>query len=137
MDIFDYDGLKIIPTNTCLCNNGKAVMGSGLAKQAAIRDPEVALIYGRLLREKITKKRFSGLLIKDDLVLFPTKHDWRKPSTLLIIENSLISLVDTLSFKPKEPICFPRIGCGLSGLSWEDVKPLILSHIPWADFTHP
>jgi hypothetical protein len=59
---------------------------------------------------------------RDKIILFPTKEDWRNPSKICWIENGLKSLLKAIT---TESIALPKLGCGLGGLDWKQVKPLL------------
>ena len=72
-----------------------------------------------------------------NIVLFPTKDDWRKPSKLNWIKEGLCSFSDWLHNSPTEltkfrqglptTIVMPALGCGLGGLDFEQVTDEIKS----------
>ena len=69
------------------------------------------------------------------IVNLPTKDHWKDPSTLSYIELGLIDLKSKLLDINNviHSIAIPKIGCGLGGLDWTEVKSLIesiLSDIP-------
>lgn len=126
----------VIPVNTV------GVMGAGIAKIAKQKNP--------IMFESYRSMCFYGDLapgdyvyeLSDDgmqkLILFPTKEHWKNPSKLEWIESGLQSMIDARSIVEKhgitlnfmDSIAFPKIGCGLGGLNWSDVKPLILDAAP-------
>lgn len=59
------------------------------------------------------------------IINFPTKAHWRQPSKLEYIAAGLADLVRTKGRLGISSLALPAIGCGLGGLSWTDVKPLI------------
>jgi hypothetical protein len=71
----------------------------------------------------------SGLI-----VLFPTKDDWRKPSQLDWIKQGLVELAVSCNSdyhgyvqwrKQTRNIHIPKLGCGLGGLEWADVRKIV------------
>jgi O-acetyl-ADP-ribose deacetylase (regulator of RNase III) len=68
------------------------------------------------------------------IISFPTKYHYSEPSTLASIYSGMGSLATTIqhstSYRPtnQPPItlAIPRLGCGLGGLKWKDVKPIIV-----------
>jgi O-acetyl-ADP-ribose deacetylase (regulator of RNase III) len=59
------------------------------------------------------------------IINFPTKDDWRDKSKLIYVEGGLDALVMECLTNRIHLVAMPRLGCGLGGLKWEDVKPLI------------
>lgn len=140
-DIWDYHKIGcwiVIPTNTCIKSNGQAVMGAGLAKQAADRFPGLASGYGTYLGG------FEGCnainihrpwpVSNHRLVLMPTKHDWRNPSELWMVELVVDYLIQWTSAMTNSLVfVVPALGCGRGGLRWEDVQP-VLDKLPRSRF---
>jgi len=62
------------------------------------------------------------------VMLFPTKQHWKDDSDINKIELSLVKLRDFKVFY-NESIAFPLLGCGLGGLSRDDVLPLMIKHL--------
>ena len=59
------------------------------------------------------------------IVNFPTKRHWREASQLGDIESGLKALKGIIRQRMIESIALVPLGCGLGGLSWDDVRPLI------------
>ena len=61
---------------------------------------------------------------------FPTKRDWRDKSRIEYIETGLTQFAKTYEAEGITSISFPRLGCGLGGLNWEnEVRPLMEHHL--------
>jgi O-acetyl-ADP-ribose deacetylase (regulator of RNase III) len=116
--------------------NCRGVMGKGLALEFKRRFPECegpyksacesgqlrpgGLVLVRLQVElEITSVRRPGI------VLFATKDHWRGRSKIEWIEHGLASLKQRYSTWGVRSMGVPALGCGLGGLRWEDVKPLV------------
>jgi hypothetical protein len=67
---------------------------------------------------------------RGSVVFFPTKNDWRNPSQLSWIKEGLVCLAASPAHtqwrKQTRNIHIPKLGCGLGGLEWADVRPLIV-----------
>ena|SRR5258706_15825231 len=114
----------VIPTNGEVKKNGEAVMGKGLAKQAAERFPTLPLRLARMLESGNFTYWYPDL----HLITFPTKERWRDRSSLELIKLSLHGLWPWLGLD--DQIYLPRVGCGNGGLSWEkEVKPLLEKYL--------
>ncbi len=116
-----------IPTNGFVKNNGRAVMGAGLAKQARDKFQNIDLELGRLINT--TGNCVHALKVEHNKILlsFPVKHDWWDKADLVLIDKS----ADELKFmfnvvkEPKPIIALPRVGCGNGKLLWSVVKPIL------------
>jgi O-acetyl-ADP-ribose deacetylase (regulator of RNase III) len=67
------------------------------------------------------------------IVNFPTKRHWRSRSRIEDIEAGLVALVADIQRLDIHSIAIPPLGCGLGGLNWSDVLPLIeraMSKVP-------
>jgi O-acetyl-ADP-ribose deacetylase (regulator of RNase III) len=114
----------VIPVNL------KGVPGAGLAKTAAERWPKWANVYkwacesGRLTEGRVIAHHLGdGAPI---LVDFPTKRHWRESSRLELIKTGLDALHNWLLRSPDvNSIALPALGCGLGGLRWSSVYPLV------------
>jgi hypothetical protein len=122
-------GIVVVTTNLVLKQNGDAVMGAGIAKDAAQRHPELPTILGRHIRTWGEKP-----LLYKDMVCLPTKFDWRKNSDIDLIERGCkelvwIDYILRMSGGTRQ-IFLPRLGCGLGGLNWErQVRPIVDAHL--------
>lgn len=126
VDIWDFhaQGKWIcIPTNGVVKADGTLVMGKGLALEAARRYPQLRTIWGSAVRDfgNIPAPAWSLKILS-----FPTKHHWRDPADLDLIEESARDLMRFLWFNEDiEEIYLPRPGVGCGGLSWDVVKPVL------------
>jgi O-acetyl-ADP-ribose deacetylase (regulator of RNase III) len=59
------------------------------------------------------------------LINFPTKRHWRDDSRIEDIRSGLESLVADVRRLGIGSIGVPPLGCGLGGLNWRDVRPMI------------
>jgi O-acetyl-ADP-ribose deacetylase (regulator of RNase III) len=64
---------------------------------------------------------------------FPTKDHWQDPSTIKMIEEGLYVMDRAMSALQITSVAVPALGCGLGGLSWEEVEPLIRKHLDRPD----
>lgn len=132
--------------------NCVGVMGKGLASTARNRFPDVYVRYQDLCRRKILRlgrpyllKRESSVF--DDLahdpsaienpdeesqtwfLLFPTKDHWRNRSTLDSIDRGMAWLLAAYEREGIQSLALPALGCGLGGLPWERVGPLMCRYL--------
>jgi O-acetyl-ADP-ribose deacetylase (regulator of RNase III) len=59
------------------------------------------------------------------IINFPTKRHWRDKSRLEDIASGVPALVSEIERLGIRSIALPALGCGLGGLAWADVPPLI------------
>ncbi len=118
----------IVPVNTV------GVAGAGLAKAAAQRYPLWAKDYKTAFEGKFTAGAVVLHVIRSCprryWVSFATKTHWQEKSSLSAIREGLDNLVLKLTFSPSwngVPLAVPALGCGLGGLAWDQVYPLLVS----------
>lgn len=116
--------------------NCKGTMGKGIAKEFKKRFPECFIPYkqacdnrklvpGILMFVKLTVQPDLFEQKRHGIILFPTKDDWRGTSQIEWIEQGLSYLKNHYCQWNLKSIAMPTIGCGLGGLNWEQVKPII------------
>ena len=113
-----------ITTNAVIKMNGEAVMGAGIALEAAKRYPSLP----RWLAKRLADGNHVYLFYTPEgyeLVTFPTKYDWKSSSTTRIIKRSAKELVALADENQWEKVLVPRPGCGKGNLTWEEVRPVI------------
>lgn len=118
-----------ITTNSVIRTDGSLVMGAGIAKEAALKYPDLAYKAGQLISalNKHTKwYGFIGSFSYPDrnIYLFQTKTLFTRPSCLKLIEHSTEMMIEYLNQNPIEiSLNFPGIGKG--GLDSKKVLPII------------
>jgi hypothetical protein len=115
-----------VPTNGMMKANGDAVMGAGLAKEAAQRYPELPRLLGQALREYGNR---PFLWASMHLITVPTKTDWKRPSDLSLICQSMERVAMTLETSDIKRLYLPHLGCGLGQLAWPDVRAAIAPYV--------
>ena len=129
-----YGGAKIHPRFVnegwvCITTNGDtnskeaAVMGRGIAKEAAIRFPRLPFDLGDKLQRLGNHVHSFSLL---QLITFPVKHHWQEQADPELISRSVVELVYVVTILKIKSVYLPRPGCGNGRLKWEDVRPLLL-----------
>lgn len=116
-------------SNGFLKSNDALVMGAGVARQFKNRFPSIDFVAGKSLKKEgnicriITSFVFKHTL---NIVAFPTKHDWRGPSDIELINKSAIELVKLADKHNWKRVALPAPGVGLGGLDFNtEVKPLL------------
>jgi O-acetyl-ADP-ribose deacetylase (regulator of RNase III) len=104
------------------------VAGAGLAKQFKLRYPDWFRSYKSLCSRGFmviggiqTHHLNDGRLI----INFPTKFHWNDKSWIEGISSGLAALTEYAKGCGLKSIAIPALGCGLGGLHWEEVRPLI------------
>ena len=130
--------------------NLQGVMGKGLASRAKYQFPDVYVAYQDVCRAKritATKpylyKRESSLdeeladvgapLVAPNAVkwflLFATKRHWKDNSRLDDIEGGLTWVRENYQTQGIQSLAMPALGCGLGGLDWKKVGPLMCEYL--------
>jgi O-acetyl-ADP-ribose deacetylase (regulator of RNase III) len=111
--------------------NCVGVMGKGLAKEFKQREPKMFAAYKHICDQKLLSpgKLWLWRGTSSWTLNFPTKIHWRNPSKIEWIEAGLKKFVGTYEALGINEISFPRLGCGNGGLNWDDVRPLMESHL--------
>lgn len=130
--------------------NTVGVMGKGLASRAKYQFPDMYVVYQDVCKNKTLEmgkpylyKREGSL--DEDLadepfslpnlnsnkwfLLFPTKTHWKEGSDAKGIETGLEWLLDNYKTEGIQSIAVPALGCGLGGLDWKDIGPLMSKYL--------
>lgn len=127
-DILKANVEALVNTVNCV-----GIMGRGIALQFSKAFPENYKIYKATCDKK---QLHPGMMLVCDLnrfenpryiINFPTKRHWKGKSRIEDIEAGLKTLVEEIRKRNIHSIAIPPLGCGLGGLSWEQVKPMIES----------
>ena len=111
--------------------NTAGVMGKGLALQFKRRFPASFEAYAAACkRGEVATGRMHVVEMNEPagpryIINFPTKQHWRDPSRLEYVRAGLNALVEEIRARGIRSIAVPPLGCGLGGLAWTDVEPLI------------
>lgn len=125
-DILRADAEALVNTVNCV-----GIMGRGIALQFRKEFPDNYKLYKAACDKK---QLHPGNLLVHDLnrfenpryiINFPTKRHWKGKSRIEDIESGLKALVAIIHRNNIKSVALPPLGCGLGGLDWEDVRPLI------------
>ena len=124
-DIFAQPADAIVNPVNCV-----GVAGAGLALQFKRRHPGAFIAYRSACAERRVR---PGRMFTFDtgcerprwIVHFPTKRHWRDRSAIGDIEAGLHDLAATVARHGIRSIAIPPLGCGLGGLDWRAVRPLV------------
>jgi O-acetyl-ADP-ribose deacetylase (regulator of RNase III) len=129
-DILKLDTEALVNTVNCM-----GVMGRGIALQfrRAFEDNYEAYRKAAKAKEIRPGRMFVFERATLDqprwIINFPTKRHWKGKSRIEDIQSGLVDLVRVIREKEIRSIAIPPLGCGLGGLNWTEVRPLIESAI--------
>lgn len=125
-DAHEEDDIAIIAVTTnSTVKKGYNVMGGGIAKEAASRFPAMSNELAKLLHI-YGNKPFPFYAYR--LITFPTKNSVWEDSTLDLVTESSAFIRrqwDKVADLSSVNLHIPRPGCGLGGLDWTDVEPIM------------
>jgi O-acetyl-ADP-ribose deacetylase (regulator of RNase III) len=127
-DILHADAEALVNTVNCV-----GIMGRGIALQFRKAFPENYKAYkaacsrGELQPGKMFVFDLNRFQHPRFIINFPTKRHWRGKSRIEDIKAGLKDLVEESRKLKIQSIAIPPLGCGLGGLDWEEVRPLIES----------
>lgn len=125
-DILHADAEALVNTVNCV-----GVMGRGIALQFRKEFPENYVAYKAVCdrQELQPGKMFvfdlNRLQHPRFIINFPTKRHWKNNSRIEDIQAGLQALVEEVRRLNIQSIAIPPLGCGLGGLNWKEVRPLI------------
>lgn len=125
-DILAAQAEALVNTVNCV-----GVMGRGIALQFRKAFPEnfdayrKACARGELRPGALFVFEANRLHGPRFIINFPTKRHWRGKSRIEDIRLGLESLVEEVRRRGISSIAVPPLGCGLGGLDWQRVRPLI------------
>ena len=131
LDIFEANAFALVnPVNVV------GAMGAGLARQFRERFPENYRIYRMACAaEQFRVGEVLGCYDRGKLILnVPTKHHWQHPSTLPMVRAGISALADYIKTQKIPSVAIPRLGCGLGGLTWEQVSPYLVREFSLPDY---
>lgn len=106
-------------------------MGKGIALQFKQVFPdnfkayEAACAAGKVVPGRMLIHDNGGMVPPRRIVNFPTKRHWRDKSRLEDIASGLDALIADVKRLGIRSIALPALGCGLGGLDWAVVRPMI------------
>jgi len=125
-NILSADVEALVNTVNCV-----GVMGRGIALQFRKAFPRNYDDYKAVCDRKILR---PGMMLTHELhqlhnpqfiINFPTKRHWKGKSRIEDIASGLEALVEEIHRRNIRSIAVPPLGCGLGGLDWAEVRPMI------------
>lgn len=116
--------------------NIKGVMGKGLALAFKTKYPAHFENYKRACQngEMTTQKVLVYQEINGPMIIcLATKDDWRDSSKIEYVSAGLDDLVKQIETLGIRSVAIPKLGCGLGGLDWGKVRPLIVKKMSAID----
>ena len=125
-DLFEDRAQALVNPVNCV-----GVMGKGLALQFKERFPDnfreyaEACYQGRLKPGQMLVFNNHRPDVHRYIINFPTKRHWKDQSRTRDICTGLRALAGEIEDRRIASVALPALGCGLGGLRWSDVKPII------------
>lgn len=125
-NLLEADAEALVNTVNCVGH-----MGKGIALQFKKAFPENFRVYHQACRAKEVQpgRMFvfaTGSMVNPKYIInFPTKRHWRGKSRVEDIQAGLEDLVETVGRYRIVSLAVPPLGCGLGGLDWDEVRPMI------------
>lgn len=125
-NILQADAEALVNTVNC-----DGFMGKGIALQFKKAHPQNFDAYhkackaGEVRPGRMFVVELNSMLHPKYIVNFPTKRHWRGKSRYEDIESGLQALVAEVKRRGIRSIAIPPLGCGLGGLDWNRVRPMI------------
>ena len=114
-------------SNGIIKNNGRLVMGAGVAK--VFKDTFEKLDWTAAYHVRNSGnicQVIDGFASENgnvDIIAFPTKRHWKDDSDLGLILRSARQLVSIANMRNYQRVYLPRPGCRNGRLDWKDVRP--------------
>jgi len=125
-NILRADAEALVNTVNCV-----GFMGKGIALQFKKAYPANYEAYrkaceaGEVQPGRMFIFELESMLNPKYVINFPTKRDWRTKSRYGDVESGLKALVSEVRRLGIRSIAVPPLGCGLGGLDWRKVRPMI------------
>ena len=116
--------------------NIKGIMGKGLALAFKNKYPAHFENYKRACQngEMTTDKVLAYQEINGPMIIcLATKDDWKNSSKIEYVSAGLDDLVNQIKTLGIRSVAIPKLGCGLGGLDWNKVRPLIVEKMSSID----
>ncbi len=125
-NILEQKTEAIVNTVNCV-----GVMGRGIALSFREAYPENYRAYkkacdkGEVVPGRMFVHFAGDIFSKKYIINFPTKRHWKGKSRIEDIRSGLTDLVSVIKELRIKSVTIPPLGCGLGGLDWKVVRPII------------
>lgn len=125
-NIFTTECSVIVNTINCV-----GVMGAGLALECRLRYPDMYARYIELCKHKKIDIGFLWLYQSSSpwILNFPTKKNWKNPSSVTYLRAGLEKFCDTYQVKKIESIAFPLLGADKGGIAPEESLKVMMQYL--------
>ncbi|OQZ02084.1 MAG: Appr-1-p processing protein [Candidatus Brocadia sp. UTAMX1] len=129
-NILEQKTEAIVNTVNCV-----GVMGRGIALSFREAYPENYREYkkacdkGEVVPGRMFVHFAGDMFSKKYIINFPTKRHWKGKSRIEDIRSGLVDLVSVIKELRIKSVTIPPLGCGLGGLDWKVVRPIIESTV--------
>lgn len=129
-DLFNCGANILVNATNC-----EGIMGGGIALAFKERFPDMFKDYVEVCKRGCVPGVMHTFVEGGITIInFPTKNLVANPSELLYVIrgigsfiNTLVSISPFLDHSKNRPlVAIPALGCGLGGLEWENVKPMLV-----------
>jgi O-acetyl-ADP-ribose deacetylase (regulator of RNase III) len=126
-DILKANAEALVNTVNCV-----GVMGRGVALQFRKAFPDNFKAYEAACKShevrpgKMFVYDLNSLCGVRFIINFPTKEHWKGKSRITDVQSGLADLADIVKRRRIRSIAIPPLGCGLGGLNWDEVRPLLI-----------
>lgn len=122
-DLWEFPAdFRVITTNGIIKGDGTAVMGKGVAKQAADKYPGLPTDLAEHLRQN---RNVLGYFPQYGIVTLPTKDHWKHKSSLILIEDGCRALAALALVLSDSTFVMVPPGIGAGGRTWAEVEPIV------------
>jgi O-acetyl-ADP-ribose deacetylase (regulator of RNase III) len=110
--------------------NCQGLMGAGVANQFRVRWPGMFEEYARLCKEGefvlgAAMDWPTNMWAPEVIYNLATQTYPGPDASIIAIENSVKVALRNCEFRGVTALGVPHIGCGIGGLEWEDVRPVL------------
>ena len=122
-DVFALSGVDCY-AHGCNC---AGAMGKGIALQFRYKYPDMYIQYKELCKNGLFQPGdvFEYRQNNECVFNLATQKDWKTKAIPDAIRNSVRKMLESATAQHINAIAIPKIGAGLGGLIWEDVKRIL------------